>query len=203
MTQLAQLDENMIPGQTYTFQFKLNNYIEVPRNTTIQQDLQQNAPTFVQNSLQVTSPSSITNPLGLTYNVQFTYAGDGSDVISDVANELISAVSAGSGDTFVFVGAAAADAQTTADSGGITDTVNQAIQKISDIASQTTKAATDVLNQAATNVTKTAGQSAQNLLTPVEIAVGLVVVLIAFLIFTSGKSGGVSAGPTGFDIGGK
>ena len=203
MTQLAQLDENTVPGQTYTFQFKLNNYIEVPRNTTIQQDLVQNAPNFVQQSLQVTSPSSVTNPLGLTYNIQFTYGGDGSDVISDVANELIASVSAGSSDTFIFVGAAAADAQTLNDSGGISDTINQAIDKINQIASNATKSASDVLNQATTGVTKTAAQSAQNLLTPVEIAIGLVVVFIIAIIFTSGKAGGIAAGPTGVDIGGK
>lgn len=201
MSTLAQLDENMIPGQTYTFQLLLENYITNPSPPTIQSDLVQNAPNFVQGSLQVTkadtnvsggiSENPLINWLKNYINIQFTYNGDGSDVISDVANELIASIKTGSNDNYSFVGAVQGDAQTTNNTGAITDAVTDAINKAA-------AAAGGVVKQA----TSSAGQGVQNLLTPVEIAIAVVVGLVVLLIFTSGKAGGVAAGPTGVNIGG-
>lgn len=181
---LCQPDDNMIPGQTYTFQFKLANWIEVPSTSTIQSDIAANAPAFVAN-VQVTSPS-----LTSLYNVQFDYQGDGSDVISDVANSLLAAFQQGSGDNFTFIGAVSATAQS------ITVSLGSAAQTISDSVGT-------AVNSAIQGAAKTAAQSAQTVLSPIELALVLIVGLAAFLIFTSGKAGGVSAGPGGLDIGGK
>ena len=113
-----------------------------------------------------------------------------------MANELIAAIKTGSNDDFTFVGAVAADATTTySSSGSIIDSVTDAVNKA---AAAATGAAGNVLNQAS----KSAAQAAQNVLTPIEIALAVVVGLVVLVIFTSGKAGGVSAGPTGVDIGG-
>jgi hypothetical protein len=96
-----QLDDNLVNGQTYTFQFLLGNWITSPSVTTLQNDIQAQAPDFLQ-SVQVTEQSGaglLTN----WYFVRFTYEGDGSDVVSDVVNSFIAAFSTGSNDAFTFV----------------------------------------------------------------------------------------------------
>lgn len=114
MTQAA-LDDNLVPGQTYTFVFKLGNLITLPDAAAIQNDLQQYGPSYM-GSLGVSQSSGF----GLFtnyYNATFTYQGDGSDVISDVGSELASAVQQGSNDSLVFqyanigVGGASATAE--------------------------------------------------------------------------------------------
>ncbi len=181
MSQASQPDDNMIPGQTYTFQLKLQNWITSPNTSTVQQDLQANAPDFM-GSLQVTEEDTL-NPLSNIYDVQFTYNGDGTDVISDVASSLLSAIQQGSGDSFAFI-AAYPQAAGSISGTGISD--------------QITGTLTDIVDKLGKQTSKTT----QDILTPVEIAVGIVVVLVVFLIFTAGKAGGASAGPEGVSVGG-
>jgi hypothetical protein len=153
----------------------------------------------VSNDLQVTKPDT-SNPLDssfwkATYNIQFTYNGDGSDVISDVAASLIASIKTGSNDDFNFIGAVADSASTTTGSGSITDSVTDAVNNTLD---KLTKG----ISEGAKNLGQGAGSTVQSVLTPVEIAVGVVVLLVVVLIFTAGKSGGVSGGPSGFKVGG-
>lgn len=186
MSTLSQPDDNMIPGQTYTFQLKLNNWFVTPSTDTIHQDLVNNAPSFV-SDLQVTSPGVYITGL---YNCQFTYSGDGSDVISDVANSLISAVSQGSGDNLTFVGAVPDSAQS------ISVSLSSAAQKVTDSVG-------NAVSQATQGAAKNVADAAQKVLTPIEIAVAILVGLVVIVIFTAGKSGGVSASETGLNIGGR
>jgi hypothetical protein len=74
----VQADDNLIPGQSYTFTFDLGNWLSLP------------------------SENSVLAELGLFtnyYNVTFTYTGDGSDVASEVAAAMVSAFAQG-GDKF-------------------------------------------------------------------------------------------------------
>lgn len=182
MSVAAALDENMIPGQTYTFQMSLDNLITHPSTSTIQRDLGAQAPGFVSNNLVVTQEQTL-NPFSNVYDVQFTYSGDGSDVISDVAGSIVSAIKQVSNDDFSFMAAYADSAAAVAGSGDVLD-------KITDAATKATGA-----------ITKQVSSSTQDILTPVEIAVGIVAVLLIALIFTAGKSGGASAGPEGVRLG--
>lgn len=184
---LCQPDDNLIPGQTYTFQFKNSNWIESFSTDTVTSDITANAPSFV-SSLQVTQPS-----LTSLYNVQFSYSGDGTDVVSDVANELIAAVQTGSGDSMSFIGAVPDTAST------ITVSPTNAVNTVTD---SVTSAINNAVNKVVTNTTQTAATGVQNLLTPVEIAVGILAIVVIAIIFTSGKAGGVSASATGLNIGG-
>ena len=183
-TVLSQPDDNLVPGQTYTFQFKLSNWFGVPSTDIVQTDITNNAPNFVED-LQVTSPS-----LTSLYNCQFTYNGDGSDVVSDVASSLAAAIKTGSGDNMTFIGAVPDTAQS------ITVSPSTAAQKISDSVGS-------AVNSALTGAGKTIADTAQNVLTPIEIALAIVVGLVVLVIFTSGKAGGVSASAEGVNIGGK
>lgn len=149
------LDDSLVNGQTYTFQFYGNNTFINPSTGTISNDIVANAPDFI-TSLVVTNPDfslSLANVpfLATSYNVQFTYEGDGGDVVSDVANAIIAAVQATSGDAVVFVGAVAAPAAllsvspsqlaATAES-----TVNSAVNQVaSDAVGTTTKAVNQAL----------------------------------------------------------
>jgi hypothetical protein len=94
-------DDNLVNGQTYTFQFLLGNIFSLPNTGALQADLINNAPNFI-TSIQVTEQSGV----GLLTNyffVQFTYEGDGSDVVSDVASSMVGAFYAGSNDNLSFV----------------------------------------------------------------------------------------------------
>jgi hypothetical protein len=90
-------DDNLIPGQTYTFTFKLENYFFNPGQQKAQNSLVNYAPDYLGN-LMVTQNSGL-GPLTNYYAVTFTYAADGSDVASDVAAAMIAAFAAG-GDNF-------------------------------------------------------------------------------------------------------
>lgn len=184
MATLSQPDDNMIPGQTYTFQLNCSNVLTLPSSHTIQSDLEQNAPNFTGN-VMVTSPA-----LTSLYNCQFTYTGDGSDVISDVANSLIAAIQQGSSDSMVFVGAVPDTAQT------IAVTPGTAVQKVTDTVGS-------AISGAAQGAAKTIADSAQTILTPIEVLLVIAVGLVAILIFTSGKAGGVNVSEFGAKIGGK
>lgn len=187
MATASAADDNMIPGQTYTFEFSLDNLITRPATSKIQSDLQSSAPDFVNNNLIVTTPPTA-NPFSNIYDIQFTYNGDGTDIISDVAASLVAAIKSGSNDDMTFSQAYADTAGNVSASGGI---VKQTLDQIMGSVS-------DAVNTASKQVSK----SAQDVLTPVEIAVAIVVGLVILLIFISGKAGGLSAGAEGVNIGG-
>ena len=173
MAQTSQNDDNMVPGQTYTFTFVLGNWITMPSVATILQDIQAQAPDFIQNA-----SASWSSGLWITtnyLNVTFTYGGDGSDVISDVGAALVAAFATGSNDTFTFQSANAS---------GVGVTVGMQVQAAAG-------AVTQAAGGALSSVTSSVASGAQNLLTPVEIALGIVVVLAVVLIYTIGKSGGL------------
>lgn len=91
-------DDNLIPGQTYTFAFTLKNLVTLPSTSTLIAELAQNAPAFISN-VQIQEQSGA-SPLTNYYNVTFTYSGDGSDVASDVGAEMVAAFAAGTGSWF-------------------------------------------------------------------------------------------------------
>lgn len=184
MANLSQPDDNMVPGQTYTFQLSQSGLSWPASAADVQSALIANAPNFVSN-LQVTSPYTTT-----LYNCQFNYSGDGSDVISDVAASLVSSANQGTGKSFTFVGAVPDVAST------ITVTPSNAAAKVGD-------AVSEAINKALDSATKSAAKAAQNVLTPVEIAVGIVAILVIAIIFTAGKSGGVNVSELGASIGGR
>lgn len=100
-----QPDDNLVNGQTYTFQFKCTNWFSgsfTDISSTILADITAQAPSFL-TSVQVSTPFSTS-----LYNVQFTYEGDNTDIVSDVANSIIGACQSVSGDSLSFVGAVAA-----------------------------------------------------------------------------------------------
>lgn len=175
MATVFQLDDNLRNGLTYTFQFKCTNWLVLPSVTTVQQDIVANAPDFL-TSLGVTSPFTTS-----LYNVQFTYEGDGSDVVSDVANELIAAVQAGSNDGMVLVGAVQASAV------DVTVTPLQA-------AAQVEQTVTSGVKQAATDVTQAVLQPATGAVNTA--LVGLlptlivIVLIILFVLPSLAKSAG-------------
>lgn len=90
-------DANLLPGQSYTFSFGLGNWFTLPSEATVLAELQNYAPDFISNA-QVREMSGL-SPLTNYFDVTFTYVGDGSDVASDVAAEMIQAFSQG-GDKF-------------------------------------------------------------------------------------------------------
>jgi hypothetical protein len=93
----VQADDNLIPGQSYTFTFDLGNWLSLPSENSVLAELGNYAPDFIGNARVVQSSG-----LGLFtnyYNVTFTYTGDGSDVASEVAAAMVSAFAQG-GDKF-------------------------------------------------------------------------------------------------------
>lgn len=101
----VQPDDNLVNGQTYTFTYDLSNLLLGPGNcvtpgcgsNVLAADISANAPDFV-TSVVVTPLTSVTG----SYAVQFTYEGDGSDVVADVGTSLAAAFLAGSGDVLNF-----------------------------------------------------------------------------------------------------
>jgi hypothetical protein len=180
---VSQPDDNMIPGQTYTFQLNESGFSWLASAADVQNALIANAPDFV-GDLQVTSPFTTS-----LYNCQFTYKGDGSDVIADVGASLVTAANQGTGKTFTFQGAVQDTAQS------VTVTPGNAASKVGD-------AISDTIKKAADTASSSAAKAAQNILTPVEIAVGIVAILIIAIIFTAGKSGGVNVSELGASVGG-
>lgn len=85
-----QLDDNLVNGQRYTFVFASTNWFSTPNTGTIQGDITQLAPDFLTSLLVQFYQGN--------FYVTFTYEGDGSDVVSDVANSIVAASAAGSGD---------------------------------------------------------------------------------------------------------
>jgi hypothetical protein len=184
MATVLQPDDNMIPGQTYTFQLNGTGFAWLSSAADVQNALIAQAPNFV-SDIQVTSPFTTT-----IYNCQFNYTGDGSDVISDVGASLVSAVNQVTGHTFTFQGA-------------VQDTATSITVSPSTAASKVGQAITDATKSAADAASSAAAKAAQNLLTPIEIAVGIVAIIIIAIIFTAGKSGGLNISEFGASVGGK
>jgi hypothetical protein len=87
-------DTNLVNGKVYTFIFTGGSSA-----ANLADDIQEQAPSFL---TQV-----VVNPLsgGSGFSVQFTYEGDGSDVVSDVASSIVAAGIAVNGDNLGFVSA--------------------------------------------------------------------------------------------------
>jgi len=161
MSDLVQLDDNLVNGRTYTFQFKCTNWLSNPSAETVQGDIVAGAPDFL-TSLGVTSPFTTS-----LYNVQFTYEGDGSDVVSDVANSIIAAIKAGSNDGMVLVGGVMAAASTI--------TVS--------LANATTAVATAVQTAATNVVSGTVGVATSGINTALVGLLPLLLVVVAVILF--------------------
>jgi len=144
MPTVLQLDDNLVNGHTYTFQFNCTNWLSNPSAETVAADIVAAAPDFL-TSLGVTSPFTTS-----LYNVQFTYEGDGSDVVSDVSNLIIAAILATSNDGMVLVGAVQAPASS------ITVSVANAVATTAAAIQQGTNAVTTGIAQTATNTVNTA-----------------------------------------------
>jgi len=186
-----QADDNLITGYTYTFTFQDDDYVFAPSASDLINGLTQYAPDFITSvSVQDVGKSSFFQ--GGQVNVTFTYSGDGSDVASDVWNDMISAWSKTGtlGYSLHFVSGEVG-------SQGVTPQ-NPVSASVNQVVSPVVNAATQAVDTASKQVAK----STQDLLTPVEIAVGVVALVVAFVIFSAGKSGGVSASPEGFEVGG-
>jgi hypothetical protein len=132
MDTVLQNDDNLQGGITYTFTFQLGNWITEPSVATLLADIANQAPSFI------SSPSgSLYHYLpGIDYyNITFNYTGDGSDVVSDVAQSLIAAFNSGSNDAFSFV-------QATSGSAGVNNVsiaqggVQKATTAVGDVANQ-------------------------------------------------------------------
>jgi hypothetical protein len=96
-------DDNLQGGLTYTFSFtscNLLSYLIEPSVSNILADLANHAPSFI-SSPQVSWANQLIT--GDVLNITFNYTGDGSDVVSDVANEIIASANDGSNDCLSFV----------------------------------------------------------------------------------------------------
>jgi hypothetical protein len=116
-------DDNLSPGITYTFTFELENWFSMPSVSTVLADITSQMADFI--SSPSASWSSGIGPLTNYLNVTFTYSGDGSDVVSDVANEFLAAFQTGSNDSYSYV-------QAVSGGGGITalTSVNNAVSSV-------------------------------------------------------------------------
>ena len=87
-------DQALVNGQTYTFTFN------APSATvsSLTQDIIGQAPDFIVDAIVVPIP-------GGGFNVIFTYEGDGSDVVQDVASSIVAAALSVNNDTLGFVSA--------------------------------------------------------------------------------------------------
>lgn len=173
-TNPMQLDDNLANGQTYTFVFQLQNLFFTPSESTLLNDIVAQAPDFL-TSVQVTHQERFFS--GDYFNVQFTYEGDGSDVVSDVASSIVAAFKAGSDDNLTFVQAIGAPA---------TAVATQAIQAV--------QSAGSVLVQAGQQVGSAAGQVTAGTLGGATSGLGawLVPVILILGIVLLFQLGGVS-----------
>lgn len=181
------LDDNLSNGKTYTFQFQSENYIFNPSNQTLNDDIIASAPDFI-TSLNVTTPASSattgeTSFFKTLYAVQFTYEGDGSDVVIDVANSIISSAKAVSNDNISFVGGV----QSGASSLNVTP---------SQVASKVEQAASDAANKIAQDAIKASTDAINKALQGLLPLLIVVVLIILFVVPSFVKSTGirVSAG---------
>jgi hypothetical protein len=181
-TQPLDLDFNLVNGQTYTFQFYCNNlFCFSDLSTTIFNDIIAQAPSFL-TSVGVSSPTgggwfAATKAL---YNVQFTYEGDNTDVVSDVAASIVAAVKAVSNDDIVYNGGVAATARS------ITVTPAQAVAATAQVAVSATKTAItdvgDVAKTATNQATDLASAAISKSLAAILPVLIVVVVLVLFVL---------------------
>jgi hypothetical protein len=167
-------DDNLSPGMTYTFTFELENYFSMPSVATLLDDITSQAPNFIGSVSG--SWSSGVGLLTNYFNLIFTYTGDGSDVVSDVANELIQAFSQGSNDNLSFT-------QAVGGQGGVTalTSVNNAVSSVATTAGSAVGTAVGAAAQgAATGITSNLGASG-------FLLIGLAV--IALLAYFSSATG--------------
>lgn len=146
-TNPMQLDDNLVNGQTYTFVFQLQNLFFTPSESTLLNDVIAQAPDFL-TSVQVAHQERFFS--GDYFNVQFTYEGDGSDVVTDLASVLVAAFAAGSNDKLTFVQAIGAPAT------AVPTQIQQVGQAASQVASQVEQSASNAVNKVATDATKAA-----------------------------------------------
>lgn len=175
MADVLQLDDNLINGRTYTFQFKCANWFCLSDiSSTLANDIYANAPDFI-TSLQVTSPA-----LTSLYNVQFTYEGDGTDVVSDLANSLVAAFQVGSSDAMTFLGAVAAPA-------------SAVVVSIANATATIEQGASNAVNKVVTDAAKTATGAVNTTLMGLLPLLAVVVAIILFVLPSFVKSTGVRA----------
>lgn len=182
-----QLDDNLANGQTYTFQFQCQNWFCLTDlSQTILADIVAQGPSFL------TSPSVTSPPTTALYNVQFTYEGDGSDVVSDVANSIIAACKAVSGDALSFIGAVGAAAA------DITVSPTQAAAQVAQTATNAAKTGIADIGQVGTQLAQSAGdivnkatQQALSAILPVLIVVVLIVLFVLPSLSKSTRESGL------------
>jgi len=169
-----QLDDQLVNGKTYTFVYKLQNWITSPSDQALQDDLTANAPDFL-TSVQVMHQERFFT--GDYYTVQFTYEGDGSDVVSDLANQLVAVFKVGSNDNFTFVYA-----------------INATASAVTSQAVEALQSAGTVLAQASTQLGAAAGQIGAGTLGGITSGLGswLPVVLLGLAVILLFQLGGVS-----------
>jgi hypothetical protein len=165
--QTVENDTNLTNGDVYTFSFQAQG-----GNTTIaslQQDIQQQAPSFI-TQVTVVQGTGTSAPF---FNVQFTYEGDGSDVVTDVASAIIAAAWAVNGDGLAFLQASEQV------------TVGQVLQPV--IASQVTQSSANQTSLA-TSANAAAKAADQSQLTTIiiwgAIAVGVLLVVYPTILKT-------------------
>jgi hypothetical protein len=91
MDAVAQADDNLKSGLTYTFTFTSTSLLFVESVPDVLAALDAYAPDFL-GSVQASFSYGIFSDY---LNITFNYTGNGSDVVSDVANELIAALGGG------------------------------------------------------------------------------------------------------------
>lgn len=146
---VLELDDNLRNGKTYTFQFKCDNWFCLTDiSQRLQDDIYAQAPDFV-TSVGVSSPKTTS-----LYNVQFTYEGDGSDVVSDLANSFIAVFKAVSDDSLIFIGAVqAATADIIVTPSNAASVAEIAVKNAtSQVANDAVQTATDAVNKALTGL---------------------------------------------------
>lgn len=182
----VQLDDNLVNGQTYVFQFQLTNRLLNPSVSTVLNDVVSQAPDFL-TSVGVTMTVGLS---ALFYNVQFTYEGDNTDVVSDVANSLVAAFSAGSNDNFLFLGGTTGSAPPDVPAGQAVPTPVQAGQAV--ITGAGTLATTTVqqAGTVATAATAGAGAAVQSALGGILPVLAVVVLIILFVLPSLAKTKG-------------
>lgn len=152
-------DANLVNGQQYVFSF------QAQANTTassLQDDIAQQAPSFLMMVSVIPGTGSSTG----FFNVVFTYEGDGSDVVTDVASAIVGAAFAVNGDALAFLQASQQK------------TVGQIIQPV--INAQVTASAS---NQATLAGQANAAAKTQDTAQLTSLIVWAVVGLGAFLVF--------------------
>jgi hypothetical protein len=158
-------DDNLQPGATYTFSFtscNLTSWLFNVSPGTVLSDLSANSPSFIGSVSAAWASQLLAEDV---LNITFTYTGDGSDVASDVANEIIAAVQAGSSDCLSFV-------QATSGTSGVAS--------LSDVQTATSTVSTTI-GTAAGNITGGAAQGLASGLTSNLGASGWVLLLVVVL----------------------